>query len=877
MKDIGQLYALNRGLISSQALARLDVERVRLSAETMENWMPRVFGAMMLRPGTEHVSTLAAGESYFLPFIFSTLDTSLIEFRNLTMRVLVDEVAVTRTAVSSAFTNGTFDSNLSNWSDDDESGATSAWATGGYMELVGNGFAEARRGQQVTVAGGDQNVLHGLRVKVHRNEVEIRVGTTLGAIDYFCATLGVGEHSLAFTPVGNFHVQFANHTKYGALVDSIEIESGAVSFTSPYATADLFKIRYDQSADVVYLACDGYQQYKIERRGPTSYSLVKYQPPNGPFLPLNNDRTTMAVGATSGDTTITASRNYFTAAHVGSLLKVESAGQKVEQTVTAENQFTGDIRVTGVGTTRNVEVVITGTFTATVTLQRSLGESGSWTDVTTYTTATTVTYNDTLDNNIAFYRIGVKTGDYTSGTADCSLEFSGGSITGIARIDAFTSATVVDASVLTEFGGTAATEIWYQGAWGAGRGYPTAVALAEGRLGWAGRENVWLSVSDSYENFDDEIEGATGPISRTIGRGAVDNIRWMLAMQRLILGTDGGELSVRTSTFDEPLAPGNFSIKAASTQGTADVAAVTVDTRAMMVQRSTYKVYELAYSSDGFDYDAEDVTSIVPEIGNPGIIFMAVQRQPDTRVHCVLSDGTVAILIWDRIEEVRAWIKVSAGGSGLVEQVVVLPGTAEDKVYYLVNRSGTRYLERWALESQCQGGSLNRCLDAHVTYSGTAETSITGLSHLEGLTVAAWADGQDVGTFTVTSGAITLSTAASNVVVGLPYTAQFLSTKLQFATEVPLTQKKRIDHIGLVLGPTHRQGLQVGQDLTTMVNLPLIEAGKEVTTDWTAYDQPSFPINGKWDTDARVALKATGPRHATVLGVVVNINAHEKA
>jgi hypothetical protein len=47
------LLAFNRGEVAKLALARVDLERMRLSAETQVNWMPTVLGPMMLRPGTQ--------------------------------------------------------------------------------------------------------------------------------------------------------------------------------------------------------------------------------------------------------------------------------------------------------------------------------------------------------------------------------------------------------------------------------------------------------------------------------------------------------------------------------------------------------------------------------------------------------------------------------------------------------------------------------------------------------------------------------------------------------------------------------------------------------------------------------------------------------
>ena len=60
--------------------------------------------------------------------------------------------------------------------------------------------------------------------------------------------------------------------------------------------------------------------------------------------------------------------------------------------------------------------------------------------------------------------------------------------------------------------------------------------------------------------------------------------------------------------------------------------------------------------------------------------------------------------------------------------------------------------------------------------------------------------------------------------------------------------------------------------------LPLVENEKIVDPDyiWRAYDEPSFPIDGTWDSDARICLRASAPRACTVLGIVMGIESHDK-
>lgn len=110
------LLAFNRGILSPLALARTDIERVALSAEVQTNWMPRLLGSMMLRPGTTYIGrTRNDLKARFVPFVFATDDTALLEFTDTTMRVWLDEdmeELVTRDSVSSVITNGSFTTDL---------------------------------------------------------------------------------------------------------------------------------------------------------------------------------------------------------------------------------------------------------------------------------------------------------------------------------------------------------------------------------------------------------------------------------------------------------------------------------------------------------------------------------------------------------------------------------------------------------------------------------------------------------------------------------------------------------------------------------------------------------------------------------------------
>lgn len=898
------LLALNRGVVSRLGLARSDVRRLALAAQTQTNWMPRVLGSMMLRAGLKYIGGIYTNAAArFLKFIFSTTDTALLELTSGIMRVWINDAVLTRPSVATAVTNGNFNTDIVGWTDLDEAGATSAWQTGGYMALTGTGTARAIREQQVTVAVGDRTVEHGLRIVINRGPVTLRVGSTSGGDEYVSETiLQPGTHSLSFTPTGDFYVRFQSDVTYTALVDSCNVEAaGAVTLPTPWLAADLSNVRTDQSGDVIFVACAGHQQRRIERRGTRpnarSWSVVVYRAVDGPFDVLNTTPTTLTASAITGAITLTASRDLFRSTHVGGLFSLESQGQVVTRSSATSGEATSSIRVAGVGNDRVFSIVISGNNTAsTVDLQRSY-DNATWSNVggaLSWTTNTSTVYNDALDNQIVFYRL-ILTTRVAPDTVTMELRIGSGSVRGIVEITQVTNSTTAIAIVLSDLGGTTATADWQEGKWSALRGWPTSVRIHDGRLWWAGINGVWGSVSDAYDSFDETVDGNAGPINRTIGSGPVDTVNWLLSLKGLSIGAQGTEYVARANSLDDPLTPTNFNVKAASTQGSGAVDALKVDQRAYFVNRSSVKVFEIAFSLQEYDYDSTGLMELAPEIGQPGIVRMDAQRQPDTRVHCVRSDGTVVVAVINRVEEVLAWVPVTT--DGVIEDVVTLPaanGDLDDQVYYVVRRTiggaTVRYLEKFAQEEDCLG-DLQHCYlaDSFRHYSGAATQTITGLSHLEGKQVVVWADGQDVGTidtarpwtqrYTVSGGQITLQTAASSVVVGLGYTAQFKSAKLGLAAPgiVPIGRHKTIPKIGLVAANLHPKGLKFGPTLDDtgsrrMDDLPAMESGTGVgTAVRTDYDQELIPFPGTWTADSRVCLQAQAPRPATVMAIAIDM------
>ena len=343
---------------------------------------------------------------------------------------------------------------------------------------------------------------------------------------------------------------------------------------------------------------------------------------------------------------------------------------------------------------------------------------------------------------------------------------------------------------------------------------------------------------------DANVVGSSAPIDKTLGTGPVDNIYYLLSLVRLVIGTSGGELGMRASSLDEVVTSTNASVKPFSTQGSANLQPEQLDSTAIFVQRSTtppVSRWLRPGSPDAAgDYEAMELSLLVPELMSAGIVSIAIQRQPDTRIHlCAGKAATWPFLTYEPGRGASGVVHVRYGrfrgachGSR--------PGTVEDQVYYHVNRTinGTtkRFLEKWSLESECQGDTgLSWLADCAVSYTDTGRaTLITGVDHLVGESVVGWADdtgqpdaGKDLtpddtgGTQTLltvdTGGDIQLDTGGLGVhhaVVGLPYTARYKSSKLAYGGEggTALTMMGKTTQMGLIAYQTHNNGLYFGGD-----------------------------------------------------------------
>lgn len=166
----------------------------------------------------------------------------------------------------------------------------------------------------------------------------------------------------------------------------------------------------------------------------------------------------------------------------------------------------------------------------------------------------------------------------------------------------------------------------------------------------------------------------------------------------------------------------------------------------------------------------------------------------------------------------------------------------------------------------------------------TPTSIVTGLNHLEGMTVAILADGSVVPNQTVTNGSVTLPSAASQIVVGLPYVCQVQTMYLDtppISGQSIQNKRKKISSVGVRVEAS--RGLQVGADQIDASTQPNFEEVpwtnmseiKERSMNVTAgtavplYTGDYYKaVTSGWSPEGQIAVQQVYPLPANVLALI---------
>ncbi len=222
------LSTFTSGEISPRLEGRIDIEKYRSGLSDLTNMIVQPHGGLTRRPGTEYLGAVkdSSVKTRLIPFQFKTSDTYILEFGHQYMRVFRNGLQVllgsakTITAATKA-NPAVITSNSHGYSNGDEIYLTSV---GGMTELNGRNYI---------VANASTN--------------------TYSLKDLF----------------GN-NINSTNYTTYTSGGSTDEI----YEIATPYASADVFNLRFAQSADVMYFAHPSYAIRTLSRTDHNAWTFA---------------------------------------------------------------------------------------------------------------------------------------------------------------------------------------------------------------------------------------------------------------------------------------------------------------------------------------------------------------------------------------------------------------------------------------------------------------------------------------------------------------------------------------------------------------------------------------------------------------------------
>lgn len=141
------------------------------------------------------------------------------------------------------------------------------------------------------------------------------------------------------------------------------VDGEPVEIITPYPASVLNDLVYTQNADVMTITNQGYKQRQLGRYAHTDWRLSEFVNLNGPFGDQNIDETlTIISDDVEGDVTLTSTLDIFAAEMVGQLIKIEQHPENlVSQWEVSAAIGSNEIRKTDVGYYQAVAAGTTGT------------------------------------------------------------------------------------------------------------------------------------------------------------------------------------------------------------------------------------------------------------------------------------------------------------------------------------------------------------------------------------------------------------------------------------------------------------------------------------------------------------------------------------
>ncbi len=516
---------------------------------------------------------------------------------------------------------------------------------------------------------------------------------------------------------------------------------------------------------------------------------------------------------------------------------------------------------------------------------------------------------------------------FNSGHVGAMFKLTKAAETGTILITGYTSATVVTGKLQNTLNAaqlTFAHSDWEECAWSTYRGWPRSVTFHESRLVYGGNaaqpDTIWASRIGSFfpatllqkklaqdASTDVSTLKYYGPkanddaFDTTPSSQRINQIQWLASKNTLSAGTLGGEFIIGGSDPSQGWGPLNPGMKEQTSHGSLYVKPALASSAVLFPQKDGRKIREFLYNVNSDSFEAEDLSLLgdhYPGVGTDGTkltISELAWSDSDSVLWCISTGGNLYAMTRNPKLGISAWHGHILGGTltdaftsqasfPRVVSICSAPsiGGTHDDVWMCVVRtvgaSTVAYLEFIGSDSMDYsvvdfGSSSDRprFSDSSVfAIAGAPSTAVTGLTHLNGETVAVFADGFVHPNCTVSAGAITLNYAATITCVGLPYTPRIRTLKPEVGAAIGSAQGAvmRFDRATIKFYQT--VSAKTGPDADTLEEIIFRESDLPM-------DDPITPFTGDKtidftmspDRDAKVVVTCDQPVPFAVLSITM--------
>lgn len=525
----------------------------------------------------------------------------------------------------------------------------------------------------------------------------------------------------------------------------------------------------------------------------------------GSYIPAAG---TMSAPAASPPT-LTANFPLFEAGHAGALFElVATIPAYTKQTA---GLTTNNFSLTPIQAGDTWSIITGGNWSGRIFVQVSTDLGTTWITVQSLQSSGTDNFETSGETGVSQCLLRV-IGDTTvafSGNLSIDLTAASFDWRGVVKIVSVTSSSIAVMNIVTPegLGNDDATFQWSEGSWSTLRGWPTAVTFYQDRLTWGGTETEpqtgWCTKTASYNDF-----GISAPIEATDGFSFVLPGRQLNAIQSLVVMPQF--LVALTNDSEWSISPANggvfsstsIDIQFSGHRGSSAIDPVLVGNELILIQQMGTVVRNLIFQLSVNNFFGDNISIASQHLFTGyNIVEMTYQQEPDSIVWMVRDDGTLISLTYIRDQEMSAFTHHDTNG-GLFESVTCIPNSTLgiNELWLVINRNGTRFIEVLKPRDQGTAPEDQWFVDSGLEYDGAPATVISGLDHLNGYQVAILADGFVVANpndpqlpvVTVVGGQITLSIAASKVVVGIPIVWDVALLDIETQSQVGSLQGKRV-------------------------------------------------------------------------------------